>query len=68
MYMTCYYHGRNDRETRPLGPNGAPVCYQCVMGNPERELIAQEQMLLRNLEPEKVLGTVFTYRKEPVSA
>lgn len=37
----CHYCERSDRETRPYGPSGAPVCLPCVRSTPEREAAAQ---------------------------
>lgn len=36
----CCYCSTTEREVRPYGPEGRPVCYRCVTETPEREAAA----------------------------
>lgn len=40
--MSCHYCGADERETRPYGPNGAPICYPCMTADPARERAAAD--------------------------
>lgn len=34
----CFYCGPTEKELRPYGPDGAPVCYDCAFATPERRI------------------------------
>lgn len=36
----CHYCGPTDRELRPYGPGGEPICFPCMKATPEREQAA----------------------------
>lgn len=38
----CYYCGPTDRELRPYGPGGSPICFPCMKASPEREEAAKQ--------------------------
>lgn len=40
--MNCYYC-KTTKDLRPYGPAGAPVCFDCAMGDPDREAEAKRQ-------------------------
>lgn len=39
--MTCYYCGTSE-QLRPYGPGGAPLCFDCMKADPEREVKATQ--------------------------
>jgi hypothetical protein len=40
----CYVCKRTDRELRPYGKGGKPICHPCMKADPEREREANRQM------------------------
>lgn len=47
MVRICHLCGAGDRELRPYGPGGSPICYPCATGTPEREREAEMQFSKR---------------------
>ena len=43
---TCYYCGK-EKELRPYGPGGAPVCFACAMDTPDRKAEAEQEFKSR---------------------
>jgi len=47
----CCYCGcenrEGDKELRPYGPNGADICFGCMMESPEREEEATRQFAMQ---------------------
>lgn len=39
MSRSCFYCGTVE-DTRPYGPDRKPICFQCMMADPEREKTA----------------------------
>jgi hypothetical protein len=39
----CHFCGNTERELRPYGPKGAPICFGCMKADPAREAAAREQ-------------------------
>lgn len=37
----CHYCGTTERELRPYGPGGSPLCFPCMTASPEREQAAK---------------------------
>lgn len=35
--MGCHYCGTTERDLRPYGPGGSPICHPCATATPERE-------------------------------
>lgn len=42
--MICVYC-KEDKETRPYGPNFSAICFRCMMATPEREAEASKNYL-----------------------
>jgi hypothetical protein len=40
--MKCYIC-EQDKETRPYGEGGQPICFQCMKASPEREAAAKQK-------------------------
>lgn len=54
----CIHCGSSERELRPYGPNGADVCFPCVMGDDapvERKRTAEGVFASRLLHPSNLL-------------
>lgn len=47
-----------ERETRPYGMNGAPICFNCAMATPESQAEAERQLAVQIEAAAKINGRV----------
>ena len=47
---SCYSCGPTERELRPYGPGGAPICHPCMKADPEREKAASQVYIGKLIE------------------
>lgn len=53
----CIWCG-TEKDLRPYGPNGAPICFPCMKDDPSREQEARRQLFKALDEAAKVTGCV----------
>lgn len=62
--QACHYCGSTDEELRPYGPGGEPLCFPCMMADPEREAAAGRAYMAQLDAAEAIGGGVATLTPE----
>lgn len=66
-YKCDQLNGPKERELRPYGPGGQPICYECASATPETDAAAMAEFGRQLDAADKTTGVALLTKEGPIS-